>query len=212
MSAGSTNSQDVFINCRFDPDWNSHFEALVFAVIACGFKVRCAREMDDAAGTRIDKLYQIIAESRFGIHDLSCVELDPASNLPRFNMPLELGFFLAAKRYGGDGQKEKRCLIFDSEPYRYQRFISDLNGMDFTPHNNDAPQMVISVRNFLQAASRRKTIPTGRNVALSHASFVVARPDLLAAAELGHNNVPFADFEQLVLAWVREDERLGSQA
>lgn len=212
MSAGSTNSQDVFVNCRFDPDWNSRFEALVFAVIACGFRVRCAREVDNAAETRIDKLYRIIAESRYGVHDLSCVQLDPISNLPRFNMPLELGFFLAARRYGGDGQKEKRCLILDSEPYRYQLFISDLNGMDITAHNDVPAQMVVAVRNFLQTESRRKTIPTGQNIQVSYAAFVAARPDLLADAELGNDDLLFADFEKLVIAWVKEDDRLGSQA
>lgn len=211
MSAGSTNSQDVFVNCRFDPDWNSRFEALVFAVIACGFRVRCAREVDNAAETRIDKLYRIIAESRYGVHDLSCVQLDPESNLPRFNMPLELGFFLAARRYGGEGQKEKRCLILDAEPYRYQQFISDLNGMDITAHQDDPARMVVAVRNFLQTESRRKTIPTGQNIQLSYAAFVTARHDLLASAELAHDNLLFADFEKLVIAWVREDDRLGSQ-
>lgn len=68
---------NVFINCPFDSDFGPGFRALVFAVIACGFNARCAREMDDASQTRIDRLYSIIEQSRYGIHDLSRTELDP---------------------------------------------------------------------------------------------------------------------------------------
>ena len=83
---------NVFINCAFDEDFARGFEALVFAVIACGFNVRCAREMSDSSETRIDKLYRIIEQSPFSIHDLSRTQLDPVHRLPRFNMPLELGW------------------------------------------------------------------------------------------------------------------------
>jgi hypothetical protein len=90
----ATKTSDVFINCPFDADFLPRFQALVFAVRACGFRVRCALEMDDGGETRIDKLYRIIEESRYSIHDLSRTELDPVNALPRFNMPLELGIFL----------------------------------------------------------------------------------------------------------------------
>ncbi|HMO77237.1 MAG TPA: hypothetical protein PKD99_13200 [Sphingopyxis sp.] len=210
MAAGQTNPQDVFINCRFDPEWTDNFEALAFAVIGCGFRVRCARELDDATGTRIDKLYRIIGESRYGIHDLSCVDPDPVNNLPRFNMPLELGFFLAAKQYGGTHQKEKRCLILESEPYRYQIFVSDLNGMDINPHQNDARTMVRRVRDFLFTASRRKTIPTGPNLVNSYDAFVNSRLQLLADAGLDADELLFADYEKLAIEWIKADASLGS--
>lgn len=119
-------ARDVFINCPFDTEFAASFHALVFAVRACGFRARCAREMDDGGETRLEKLYRIVEDRRYGVHDLSRTELDPTHNLPRFNMPLELGIFLGAKRYGGDGHRDKRCLVFDTEQYRYQKFISVL--------------------------------------------------------------------------------------
>jgi hypothetical protein len=210
MALNSTNPQDVFINCRFDDGWKDKFEALVFAVVGCGFRVRCAKELDDATGTRIDKLYRIIGESRYGIHDLSCVELDAQSNLPRFNMPLELGFFLAAKQYGGEKQKEKRCLIFETQAYRYQQFISDLNGMDVKPHDNDVRTMVRNVRDFLFTTSRRKTIPTAMHLVNSYNTFVLSRGELLTDAGLGHDDLLFADYEKLVIEWVKADASLSS--
>ena len=91
-----------FINCPFDAAYAPIFDALVFAVFGCGFRARSARELDDGSQTRIDKLYGIIEECRHGIHDLSRTELDPIHNLPRFNMPPELGIDLGAKRFGDD--------------------------------------------------------------------------------------------------------------
>ncbi|WP_232793168.1 hypothetical protein [Caulobacter hibisci] len=114
---GEVNSADnVFINCPFDRDYAPQFEALIFGVLACGFRPRSARELDDSSQTRIDKLYGVIEECRYGVHDLSRTELDTVHGLPRFNMPLELGIFLGAKRFGGEGHVGKRCLILDMNP------------------------------------------------------------------------------------------------
>lgn len=92
--------RDVLINGPFSPDYHPHFQALVFAVIRSGFTPRCARERDDAGEVRSDKICRIIAKSRYGIHDISETEPDPGSGLPRFNMPLELGLYLGARRWG----------------------------------------------------------------------------------------------------------------
>ena len=46
------------------------------------------------------KIYGLIEECRYGIHDLSRTKLDEINALPRFNMPIELGLFLGAMRYG----------------------------------------------------------------------------------------------------------------
>jgi len=54
----------------------------------------------DSSEFRLDKIYSMIGDSNYGIHDISRVELGLESKLPRFNMPLELGIFLGAKKYG----------------------------------------------------------------------------------------------------------------
>jgi hypothetical protein len=119
---------DVFINCPFDEPYQSMFYALVFAVHDCGFKVRCTLEIDDAGSVRFDNIVELIRECRFGIHDVSRTELDKVSSLPRFNMPLELGIFLGAMRFGSGKQRQKHSLVLDREPYRYQKFVSDISG------------------------------------------------------------------------------------
>ena len=74
----------VFINCPFDSQYQTIFYALVFAVHDCGYVARCALEVDDSGLVRIQKIEQMISDCRFGIHDISRVESDPQTQLPRF--------------------------------------------------------------------------------------------------------------------------------
>src|SRR5207244_972943 len=118
----------VFINCPFDDAYRPLLEAVVFAVHDCGYVARSSLEVTDASQVRIEKITAIIEACRLGIHDISRTEIDPQTQLPRFNMPLELGLFLGAKRFGTGKHKAKTCLILDVERYRYQKFISDIAG------------------------------------------------------------------------------------
>jgi hypothetical protein len=65
-------------------------------------------------------------------------------------MPLELGIFLGAKRYGSRTQIRKSCLILDREPYRYQIFCSDIAGQDIRAHHNDVGYAISAVREWLR--------------------------------------------------------------
>ena len=175
----------------------------MFAVRACGFRARCALEADDAGETRLDKIYRIIADARFGIHDLSRTELDEVTSLPRFNMPFELGLFLGSKRFGDDDQKSKRCIVFDTEPYRCQKFISDLSGVDVMAHGGDPRQMVECTRNFLVTTSRRKSIPATKRLLDSYDRFTVGLGDIAHNAELDEAKLVFPDYERLVVEWIK---------
>lgn len=139
---------NVFINCPFDPTYNSLFEAIVFAIHDCGFIARCAREEDDSGNVRIIKIMKIINECKYGIHDISKADLDLSTNLARFNMSLELGIFIGAQHYAHkkDHNKEKKSLIMDIEQYRYQKFISDLSGHDIISHSNSSQGAITYIR------------------------------------------------------------------
>lgn len=140
---------NVFINCPFDEAYRPLFYAIVFAVHDCGFIAHCTLEIDDAGRVRIESIYELIAGCRFGIHDVSRTELDEINQLPRFNMPLELGLFLGASRFGADYHQDKSVLILDREPYRYQKFISDISGQDIKSHEGIAEHAIRTVRDWL---------------------------------------------------------------
>jgi hypothetical protein len=189
LTAGSTAPDDVFINCPFDEEYAPTFEALIFAVYACGFRVRSARELSDASQSRIEKLYAIIAESRYGVHDLSRVELDTKHGYPRFNMPFELGVFLGAKRYGGEDQQAKRVLLLDVDPHRFKIFLSDMSGSDVDDHGGDPRRAVERLRDWLANVSRRK-IPGSKLILELYDRFAADRPAIAAAAGHDPGNVP----------------------
>jgi hypothetical protein len=195
--------RNVFINCPFDDAYRPIFRALVFAIYACGFRPRCALELDDGSETRIDKLYRIIEECRFGIHDISRTELDAHNQLPRFNMPLELGVFLGAKRFGDADQRRKRCLVFDRERYRFQMFISDIAGMDVTVHECEPRIAVERTRDWLVSGSRRRGIPAPAGLLRSYDAFTADLAGISEAAGLDPERLTFPDFASLVVAWVR---------
>ncbi len=198
-----TSVSDVFINCPFDPQFSAIFRALVFCLYACGFRPRSAFELEDSGQLRMDKLYGLIEQCRYGIHDLSRTELDPVHRLPRFNMPLELGLFLGAKRYGNAAQKQKRVLIFDVEKHRYQKFISDLAGMDIREHGSDAAKALRQTRNWLANVSRRE-LPSAAKLDRLHRRFLADLPAICAELEFAMSEMPYVDYERILVSWLRE--------
>jgi hypothetical protein len=208
LSHSSDTENNVFINCPFDEEYQNLFVASVFAVVACGFNARCALEVDNGGQPRIQKLFDIIEECKFGIHDISRVQLD-ANGLPRFNMPLELGMFLGAKRYGGDKHERKVLLIQDTEKYRYQSFISDISAMDIKAHADDPHKLIANVHSVLKTNTRRTSIPTKKRLYISYDGFWAALPDLLEQQDLELREILFAELENLIIAWVNADTQLG---
>jgi NAD-dependent DNA ligase len=197
-----SNSRDVFINCPFDKLYEPLFRVLVFTVIVCGFRVRSALELDDGSTTRIDKLYSIVEECRYSIHDISRTQLDKASKLPRFNMPLELGIFLGAKRYGGSVHKSKRALILDIEKYRYQKFISDLAGMDIHDHGDSPEKAIREAQNWLENVSKRK-LPSAKICVSTYKAFSKDLPGLCAANDLDIEDITYSAYQSLIVAWLK---------
>ena len=194
----------VFINCPFDESYRPIFHAIVFAVHDCGYVARCSLEVTDASQVRIDKIAGIIATCQFGIHDISRTELDADTSLPRFNMPLELGLFLGAKRFGAQKHRSKTCLILDVERYRYQKFISDIAGQDIAAHSGKPDEAIKAVRDWLNAAtSRAIKIPGGAAIAQRYRQF---RDELPAACErlrLRVDELTFYDYVVQVEEWLK---------
>jgi hypothetical protein len=194
-------ANDVFINCPFDETYRPLFLAMVFGIHALGFRARCALEIDDGGVTRLSKIEGLISDCRFGVHDLSRIELDDANGLPRFNMPFELGLFLGAKHYGDEVQQRKQILVLDVERYRFQQFISDLAGVDPKAHDGEPEKLLAALRLFLRTASQRSVIGLGELTELYHAWV----DDLSPAAEaFGYTptDLPYPDLLHDIGYWM----------
>jgi hypothetical protein len=198
---------NVFINCPFDGDYEPLFQALVFSVQACGFVPRSALELVDGSEVRIGKIIRIIGESRYGIHDLSRTGLDFASQLPRFNMPLELGLFLGAKYYGDEIHRMKAAVIFDLEPYRYQMFCSDIAGQDIRAHHGGEEQLIRHVRDALATWRPAVRIPSGSMIHARYRRFVRRLPRIATRSALHVSELTFNDLTRLVGEWLASDPR-----
>ena len=151
---------------------------------------------------RIEKILDLIGACRFGLYDISRTELN-AAGLPRFNMPLELGMFLAARRFGTKPQKGKVALILDVDPHRYQQFLSDLAGQDIAAHGGEPRKAVRVVRDWLRAQAPDRPVPGGAKIWDRFEMFQADRPALLRGLELVPDDVCYADRVHLIEYWLR---------
>jgi hypothetical protein len=83
-----TYNDSVFINCPFDDDYKPILRAILYAIYRCGFYPQTALDEDDGTELRLLKIIRKMKSCRYGIHDLSRIELNIAK-FPRFNMPFE---------------------------------------------------------------------------------------------------------------------------
>lgn len=198
-------NRQVFLNVPFDERYRKLLDALVFAVHECGLQARSALDGDDGGEIRLEKLYRIIAECRFGIHDLSRTTLDSENRLPRFNMPLELGLFLGARRFGQGAQRKKSCLILEKERWRYQKYCSDIAGQDIRAHGNQVHQALKAVRNWLQAnlpASHH--LPSPSMLTERYLAFRRELPAICHQLDLSPRELTFLDYRKVVTEWLAQ--------
>ena len=201
----------VFVNCPFDDEYRPLFEAVVFTLHDCGYVAHSALEVTDASQVRIDKINSLIAACRLGLHDISRTELDEATGLPRFNMPLELGLFLGAKRFGTGKQRQKNCLIMDIERYRYQKFISDIAGQDIVAHSGRPAQAIRIVRDWLSDAEPKVVrMPAGTLIGQRYHEFRERLPEMCTRNGLVTEELTFNEYVLLVEEWLSQNSRIPS--
>lgn len=193
-------SNNVFINCPFDADYNLILRAVQFAIIDCGFIPRCALEANNSDDIRIEKIMNIIHDCKYGIHDICRVEIDKNTNLPRFNMPLELGIFMGCKRFG---QHEKSYLVLDSEKYRFRNCISDIAGQDIKIHKCDPQKAVKAVRDWLREKSERVTLPSGTIIWRRYQQFQTELPSICKNVKWDIDDLSFIDYLDCIKAWLK---------
>ena len=140
--------KNVFINCPFDNEYLPLLRPLLFTILYHGFEPRIATENSDSGLPRIEKIKNLISESKFSIHDLSRIQASKRKEFYRLNMPFELGIDFGCRLYSGIEHSEKRFLILEKESYRYMKAFSDINGLDIKSHKNEPIEVVRAVRNW----------------------------------------------------------------
>jgi hypothetical protein len=142
-------TRNVFVNCPFDEAYLPLLRPLLFTVIYVGLVPRIATESLDSGQPRIEKITKLIRDSKYAIHDLSRLKARKKGEYFRLNMPLELGIDFGCKKFGAGKLRHKRCLILESEKYRFQAAISDLSGSDINAHRDNPKDVVVAIRNWL---------------------------------------------------------------
>jgi hypothetical protein len=203
---GDTYDPNVFINCPFDRGYPPIFDAIVFAILDCGFRPLCARERMNSAQIRLEKISELIRDSR-SIHDLSRVETNGPYSLPRFNMPLELGIALGCAKFGEGRHRDKSLLVLDRRRYRYHRFVSDLSGQDISEHRNRPARAIEAVRNWLRTESADADIPGPEFITGRYPTFQRELPRLAALTHLNSTNLSYVDYCFTISEWVKANAR-----
>lgn len=90
---------NVFINCPFDDKYFDLLQTLVFAIVYYGFTPRISLENSDSGQPRLEKIVQLIIESKYSIHDLSRLQSKSANEYYRLNMPFELGIDYGLRKF-----------------------------------------------------------------------------------------------------------------
>jgi hypothetical protein len=136
----------VFLNIPYDAEFSSLYIAYIVGICQLGLKPHIASEIPGGK-RRLDRILELIQGCRYSIHDLSRVEVSPSpSAVPRFNMPLELGMTITREILHPE---QHTWFVWESEPYRLQRSLSDLNGTDANIHNDKTEDVLSGLRNAL---------------------------------------------------------------
>jgi hypothetical protein len=175
--------------------------AACFAILACGYTPRCALDVSDSGAVRFIEIVKMITACDWSIHDISRVELDRTSLLPRFNMPLELGADLGLRLAGPPSQRRRRTLILDAEAHRYDKTLSDVSGVDIQAHANTVSEIIRLARDWLNAnrEAGSSPLPGGAAIKDDHDSYLRIAPDIVADLRLDpHDVLPHSDYLHVV--------------
>lgn len=141
----------AFLNIPYDDEFEDLYLAYIAGLCGLGLKPRATVEIPGSQ-RRLDKIYRLIRECRYSFHDLSRVEIDATPPpTPRFNMSFELGLAVAhAKNVGNTHQ----WFVFETEPHRIKKSLSDLDGTDTYIHKGDPRCVLIELANALARKSK----------------------------------------------------------
>lgn len=146
----------VFLNIPYDRKFCPLYLAYIAGIIHLGLIPRVTLGITGGV-RRLDKIFDQIQSCRYSIHDISRVSLDrmPPFATPRFNMPFELGLAVAWERIA---PKDHVWFLFEEQPYRLQKSLSDLNGSDPQIHHGQVSGVLRELANIFKRPGNQPTV------------------------------------------------------
>lgn len=197
--------RNVFVNCPFDDDYVSLLRPLLFTIVALGYTPRIAMERSDSGENRIDKIVQLIGESRYSVHDISRLIATEQGQFSRFNLPFELGIDRGARLFGAQPLLHKRILVLESNQYDYRVALSDFSGADIAHHSSEPVRLVRAVRNWFVNTVEVKEAPSPTTLWYRFTDFASAFYDERAEAGFSDedlNFMPVPEYIDAIREWL----------
>lgn len=153
-SEAPVDPKSVFLNVPFDEEYGPLFLALITGLAALGRKPRCVLEVPSGGRNRLERIFGLIASCGASIHDLSRVTLSDHLNVPRFNMPFELGI-----AYSLSQLRPHSFFVFEEKAFRLQASLSDLSGHDPYIHDGSPSGVLRCVLDCFGVLSETPRLP-----------------------------------------------------
>ncbi len=198
-------NKKVFINCPFDQQYFPILKAILFTNLCLGLEPLIS-ETTNSGESRFRKIRKFIRDSSFSIHDLSRIEPLKADDLPRMNMPFELGLDFGAK-YFNKSLEKKKFLILEAERFRYQKVISDISGHDIRQHNNQPVEAIKAVRNWL-ATHVKGRVPSYKMIWSAYQNFRFEYDQTLKSENIDPEaigDIPFSEIIREMKGWIKNE-------
>lgn len=216
MAKHDNYENNVFINCPFDDKYFDLLQTLVFTIIYYGFTPRISLENSDSGQPRLEKIVQLINESKYSIHDLSRLQAKSANEYYRLNMPFELGIDYGLRIFNSY-YSDKRSLILETERYDYMKAISDINGFDIKNHEDIPVKLVECIRAWFSETVKLRNLNASEKVYSDFIDFNTELFQLKMVKYLsGHNTTQAEQFakkeieEMTIPEYIEEIEKWKS--
>lgn len=199
---GESQDRWVFINISIEDNYRDLRQAIIFGLIFMRFWPRSTSEKPfGASEIRFQKIVELIRDCKYSLHDLSCTELDNLNNLPRFNMPFELGLAMGNNRYS---DSEKDVFVLDGVQHQFRKCCSDLECFDFPYHEKNPDIVITKIREWLDSQVP-SDFPRGHYLVEQYHSFCEWLPIVCKEKyKLSPEELNFIDIANMSLAWIRD--------
>jgi hypothetical protein len=135
-----------FINMPYAPRYERVYLAFIAGLAGFGM-VPTAAVKDPSSQFQLDRIFNLVAASDYSFHDLSFMSLDRTKpRTPRFNMAFELGLAIATARLKNP---RHQWFVFDTQPFRVAKALSDLGGVTVRVHDRSAESILRCLVNAL---------------------------------------------------------------